>query len=91
MLGTLFSFVDKAVSSFGNTIAGFFLAGLGYVHTTPQAGDAYSTLLFLYVMLAFIGLPILGWLISVIAMRYYSLDDTKMREIGAKLAGEKQK
>lgn len=91
MIGTLFSFVDKAVSSFGNTIAGLFLAGLGYVNSTPQAGDAYSTLLFIYVMLAFIGLPILGWVISLIAMHYYSLDDEKMREIGEKLAGEKQK
>lgn len=91
MIGTLFSFVDKAVSAFGNTLAGFFLAGLGYVNTTPQAGDPYSTRLFVYVMWAFIGLPIIGWIISLVAMRYYSLDDKKMREIGEKLAGEKEK
>lgn len=91
MLGTLFSFVDKAVSAFGNTVAGFFLAGLGYVNTTPQAGDPYSQMVFIYVMLAFIGLPILGWIISLVAMRFYSLDDERMREIGEKLAGEKQK
>lgn len=81
MIGTLFSFVDKAVSAFGNTVAGFFLAGLGYVHTTPQAGDPYSFKLFIYVMAAFLGLPILGWIISLFAMRYYVLDDEKMREI----------
>lgn len=90
MLGTLFSFVDKAVSSFGNTVAGLFLAGLGYVHATPQAGDPYSVKVFIYVMAAFIGLPILGWIASLIAMRYYILDDEKMREIGEKLAGNKQ-
>lgn len=89
MLGTLFSFVDKAVSAFGNTVAGVFLAGLGYVNTTPQAGDPYSTQLFIYVMAAFIGLPVLGWIISLIAMRYYTLDDGKMREISEKLAGRK--
>ena len=51
------------------------------MHTTPQAGDPYSFKLFIYVMAAFLGLPILGWIISLFAMRYYVLDDEKMREI----------
>lgn len=89
MLGTLFSFVDKAVSAFGNTVAGLFLAGLGYVNSTPQAKDPYNAKVFIYVLAAFIGLPVLGWIISLIAMRYYILDDEKMREIGEKLAGDK--
>lgn len=90
MLGTLFSFVDKVVSAFSNTIAGFFLAGLGYTNTTPQAGDPYSTKLFVYVMTAYVGLPVLGWIASLISMRYYSLDEAKMREIEEKLAREKE-
>ena len=43
IIGTIFSFVDKVVSSFSSTIVGFLLAGIGYTSTLPQPGDAISS------------------------------------------------
>jgi Na+/melibiose symporter-like transporter len=34
-------------------------------------------------MLFFIGIPILGWVASLVAMRYYELDGKRMEEIQA--------
>ena len=36
IIGTIFSFVDKVVSSLSTTIVGFLLAGIGYTSTLPH-------------------------------------------------------
>lgn len=86
MMGTLFSFVDKIISSFGTTIVGFGVAYLGYTASMPQVGDAYTPALFWVTMGLFIGMPMLGWIASLIAMKFYPLDESKMREVQDKIA-----
>lgn len=85
MMGTLFSFVDKMISSFATTVVGFVVAGIGYTATMPDVTDAYTPALFWATAFLFIGLPIIGWVCSLIAMKFYPLDDKKMLEIQAKL------
>ena len=85
MMGTLFSFVDKMISSFATTVVGFVVAGIGYTATMPDVTDAYTPALFWATAFLFIGLPIIGWICSLIAMKFYPLDDKKMLEIQAKL------
>lgn len=85
MMGTLFSFVDKMISSFATTVVGFIVASIGYTSTMPEVTDAYTPELFWATSFLFIGLPIIGWVCSLIAMKFYPLDDKKMLEIQAKL------
>jgi Na+/melibiose symporter-like transporter len=90
MMGTLFSFVDKLISSFGATIVGFTLAAIGYRDVMPQVGDApTSTILWTGMVLMF-GMPVLGWIASIIALKFYPLDDVKMKEIQMKIAELKE-
>ena len=86
MMGTVFSFVDKIVSSFATTLVGFLLAFAGYANTLPQATDgiaARGSTMFWVTMVAVIGMPMLGWIASLIALRSYPLDKKKMEEVQA--------
>ena len=73
-IGTLFSFVDKAISSVSATIVGVLLASTGYVSTLPQTGDPITPGLFRVAMFITVGLPALGWIASLISMKFYPLD-----------------
>ena len=91
MMGTLFSFVDKIVSSFATTIIGFAVAYLGYTTSMPQATDPNIEGMFAVTMALFIGMPMLGWIASLIAMKFYPLDEEKMKEIQSKIQEIKEK
>lgn len=89
LMGALFSFVDKIFAALGTAFVGLVMAFIGYNRTLPQIEDKLTgtlrgTALFLYC-----GTPIIGWLISMCAMRYYTLDRRRMREIAQKLANKK--
>lgn len=81
MMGTLFSFVDKIISSVSTTIIGIVVAMIGYTNGFPKIGDPNTPKLFYASMFLFIGMPILGWIASVIALKYYPLTAEKMEEV----------
>lgn len=81
MMGTLFSFVDKLISSLGATIVGGVVAMIGFTTEFPQVGDAATTPLFWATMFLFLGMPVLGWIASVSALKFYPLDDKMMEEV----------
>ena len=83
MMGTLFSFVDKMISSFATTIVAMSVAAIGFTTRMPDVTDAYSSQIFWVTMFLFIGMPMLGWIASIIAMKFYPLDKEKMEEIQA--------
>ncbi len=85
VIGTLFSFVDKLISSLASTIVGAVLAAVGFKTVLPQVGDPATATLFYVAMFLFLGVPVLGWIASVIAMKFYPLDDVKMVEVQAEL------
>lgn len=76
-----YSFVDKFVSSFATTIVGFSLAAIGYVSVQPQPGDPATTAVFWVAMFLWMGLPILGYICTLVAMKFYPLDKEMMEEI----------
>lgn len=90
MMGTLFSFVDKIISSFSTTIVGLLIATIGYTEVLPQVGDANTPQVFWVGMFLMLGLPVLGWVASLIAMKFYPLDAEKMQEVQAFIAEKKQ-
>ena len=91
IIGTIFSFVDKLVSSLATSIVGFPLAVIGYTSALPQPGDSMSSGIFAVAMITFIGIPYIGWIINLIALHFYELDGEKMKEIQLKLSEMKEK
>ncbi len=81
MMGTLFSFVDKLISSLATTIVSLAVAAIGFSEVLPQIDTPYSTELHYIGVFLFIGLPVLGWIASLIAMKFYPLTKEKMNEI----------
>lgn len=86
LMGTLFSFVDKVISSFATTIIGLLLTMIGFVSEQPTQATPYSTGIFWVTMFCFIGAPIIGWILNVIAMKFYPLNKEKMAEIQGRIA-----
>lgn len=86
MMGTLFSFVDKLISSLATTIVGLILVSIGYATTLPQPTDASSPTIFWITMFLFIGMPIIGWVCTLIAMKFYPLTQEKMAVIQDRIA-----
>jgi Na+/melibiose symporter-like transporter len=81
MIGTIFSFVDKLISSLATVIVGGMVAIIGYKEVLPQVGEAATPQLFWVGMTFFIFIPILGWIASLISMKFYKLDGEYMKEI----------
>lgn len=91
MLGTMFSFIDKVISSFSALIQGFALtlAGVGSVVITPNqpVNQTFNSA----ILICFCLVPVAGHIASIIAMRFYKLDRARMEEIQAELAARKAK
>ena len=89
MMGTMFSFIDKIISSFSAMIQGFALtlAGVGNVVIRPNepVNDTFN----MAIMVCFCIVPILGHIATIIAMKWYNLDKEKMAEIQTELEARK--
>ncbi|HIT89071.1 MAG TPA: MFS transporter, partial [Candidatus Merdenecus merdavium] len=81
LIATVYSFCDKLISSFATTIVGICITFIGFSNTVPQIGDKLTTGIFVVTMILYNGMPILGWVISIIAMKFYPLTGEKMKEI----------
>jgi Na+/melibiose symporter-like transporter len=88
-VGGVYSFVDKIISSLASTIAAFCVAFIGYTTTMPQMGDPVTWPLFWMAMILTFGLPILGWLCNVFAMKGYELSKERMVEVQTNVAERK--
>ncbi len=91
LMGTLFSCVDKIISSFATTIVGLLIATIGFRTTQPTPDTPYSPQIFWITMACVFLLPIFGWLCNIIAMRFYPLTKEKMEEIQNAIAEIKAK
>ncbi len=87
----VYSFIDKVISSFGATIALVCISFIGYANTTPQAGDAATWPIFWMTMFLMFGMPILGWVCNIVAMKFYRLDKERMVEVQKNIAEMKEK
>jgi len=90
MIGTLFSFVDKLISSLASTIVGLMCAAIGFTHALPTAETPYSTKLFIIGMIGMYGLILFGLICNIIAMKFYPLSKEKMNEIQEEIAKIKE-
>lgn len=91
LMGTLFSFVDKMISSLAGTFVALLVASIGFTTANPTQDTPYSTGIFWVTMACFIGAPILGWACNLVAMKFYPLTKEKMAEIQEKIGEIKKK
>ena len=85
----VYSLIDKIISAFGATIATACVALIGYTATLPQPGDEMTTALFWMTMFVKYGMPILGWLATLAAMRFCKLDKAEMVAVQKRIADKK--
>ncbi len=91
LMGTLFSLVDKLISSLAPMIAGVLFAAIGFKDAMPDVTTPYSdSLKYVAVFLSY-GIVIIGLLCNVVAMKYYPLTKEYMASIQDKIAEIKEK
>lgn len=86
IVGTVFTFVDKIISSLATMIVGFALAfagtGKGQIPTDTFISDKfYATIMFCFCIV-----PIMGHIASIVAMKFYPLTREKMEEVQEEIA-----
>ena len=83
VIGTLFSLVDKLVSSFSSTIVGIVAASIGFTTALPGGDDPFRPGMDWAVIVLFCIVPMIAWAATLIAMKGYSLTGERMKEIQA--------
>lgn len=81
MVGTLFSFMDKMISSFGPLLVGVGFAAIGFADKFPDLNTPYSTSLLMIAIVFYYGLELIGALFNIGAMKFYDLTPEKMKSI----------
>lgn len=82
VIGTLFSFVDKLVSSLAATVLGFAVTFVGLTQL-PDTNTPYSDGMNVLTIVLFCIIPMVAWILTLIAMKGYKLTGPRMKEIQA--------
>ena len=82
IMGTLFSLVDKLVSSLAATVVGVAVTVIG-LENLPVAETPYTEGMNMVVIALFCIVPMVAWAITLWAMKGYELSGPRMKEIQA--------
>ena len=80
IMGTLFSLVDKLVSSLSATVVGLAVSAIGLANL-PTAETPFAPGMKGVVILLFCVIPMTAWAATLLAMKNYALTGEKMKEI----------
>ena len=80
IMGTLFSLVDKLVSSLSATVVGVAVSVIG-LENLPVAETPYSAGMNWVVIVLFCVIPMVAWAVTLIVMKGYELTGSRMKEI----------
>ena len=89
IIGTLFSLVDKLVSSMASLVVTIALMTIG-VSKLPDVDSPYVEGMNWVVIALFCIVPMIAWIITLIAMKGYELSGPRMKEIQAINAQRKE-
>ena len=84
-----YSLIDKLITSVAAVIATGAVALLGYTTTMPQPTDPYTSGIFWMTLAIKYGLPMLGWVITLIAMPGCPLTKEEMVNVQKRIADKK--
>ena len=90
VVNATYNFVDQIITSLGTTIATAAVAMIGYTTVMPQPTDEPSTPIFVVTMFLYYGLPIICWLITQVAMKFYKLTKEEMVEVQKRISEKKE-
>lgn len=88
IMGTLFSLVDKLVSSLASAVVSIALMCIG-IHNLPTKTTPYTDGMNWVVIVLFCVIPMIAWALTLIAMMGYSLDGKRIKTIQAVNAARK--
>ena len=86
LVNTVYSSIDKLISSLASTIVALSVAMIGYTEGMPQATDELTSGVFWVGTFLWLGVPIIGYVCTLVAMRWYKLDKKTMDEVQRKNA-----
>ena len=86
LMGTLFSFVDKLISSLGATLVSIIFAIIGFKAALPTLETPYSGAILAATLFCYLGMPAIGWILNLVSMKFYPLTKEKMVEIQGEIA-----
>ncbi len=89
IMGTLFSLVDKLVSSLAGTIVGLAVGFIG-LSSLPTKVTPYTEGMNYVVLALFCGVPMLAWIVTLLSMRGYTLTGQRMKIINKVNAARKE-
>lgn len=85
LIGSMFSFADKVISSLGPTLVSLLIASIGFHNNLPTIDTPFSNKLFAIGLFGMYGMVIIGLIVNLVAMRFYKLDPEFMKEIRIEL------
>lgn len=74
IMGALFSFVDKGISSLGTAFVGLILSFVGFSKVFPQVDDILTPTLKWLTIFFYCIVPIISWVIALYTLKHYHLD-----------------
>ena len=83
IMGTLFSLVDKLVSSLSATVVAVVISVTAGLDKLPTKATPYTDGMNWAVIICFCIIPMLAWVATLIAMKGYELDGARIKEIQA--------
>ena len=89
IMGTLFSLVDKLVSSLSATVVSIALMFIG-INQLPTKATPYADGMNWVAIALFCLIPMVAWASTLIAMRGYELDGKRIKTVQAVNAARKQ-
>lgn len=90
IISGVYSFIDKLVSSFGALIATGCVAIIGYKDTIPQPSDPKTWTIILAGCFIVYVIPILGWVTTLVAMKFTPISKEYMVEVQKTIAKNKE-
>lgn len=85
-----YNFIDQLISSLGATIATVAVGFVGYVNTVPQPTDPATPGIKAMALALYFGMPIVGWICTLIAMRFYKLSKAELVQVQKRIAEKKE-
>ena len=90
LVNTVYSFIDKLISSLAQTLVAFIFLLCAGLKDLPTDSTPYSGGIKVAVIIMFCVIPMLAWAATLWAMKGYSLTGARMKEIQEVNAQRKQ-
>ncbi|MBR6405627.1 MAG: MFS transporter [Lachnospiraceae bacterium] len=89
-VSAVYSFIDKLISALAPMLATLLIGIVGYTGSKiPMASDELTMGIRLITVALFCGLPIIGWICTLFAMKKFSLTKEEMERIQIEIAEKK--